>query len=112
MKNRIFKTILKGFLTILAIFILLMLTPRIVGFIFSEKVPIGYHFELLDYLAIGVGLEKLANLESKVRSDIEEFKNIEYKNVNGKSLQLDIYDPVDMTTPYAQTQGLVTLKSM
>ncbi len=99
MKKRIFKNIFKGFLTILAIFILLMLTPRIIGFIFPEKAPIGYHYELLDYLAIGVGLEKMANLEPEIPADIEEFKNIEYKNVNGKSLQLDIYKPKNLTEP-------------
>ncbi|MBK6285514.1 MAG: alpha/beta hydrolase [Draconibacterium sp.] len=76
-----------------------MLTPRIIGFIFPEKAPIGYHYELLDYLAIGVGLEKMANLEPEIPADIEEFKNIEYKNVNGKSLQLDIYKPKNLTEP-------------
>lgn len=99
MKKHIFKTIFKGFLTFLAIFILLMLTPRMIGFIFPEKAPIGYHFELLDYLALGVGLEKLTNLEPEIPAGIEEFKNIEYKNVNGKSLQLDIYKPKNLTEP-------------
>jgi len=69
------------------------------GFIFPKKAPIGYHYELLDYLAIGVGLEKLADLEPEIPADIEEFKNIEYKNVNGKSLQLDIYKPRNITEP-------------
>jgi acetyl esterase/lipase len=99
MKKHIYKNILKGFLTILVFFILLMLTPRIIGLILPDKAPIGYHFELLDYLAIGVGLEKMANLEPEIPSDIEEFKNIEYKNVNGKSLQLDIYKPRDIIEP-------------
>ncbi len=99
MKKHIFKTIFKGFLTILAIFILIMLTPRIIGSVFPNKAPIGYHFELLDYLAIGVGLEKLADLEPDIPSDIEEIKNIEYKNVNGKSLQLDIYKPRHIIEP-------------
>ena len=99
MKKHIFKTIFKGFLSIVAIFILLMLTPRIIGFIFPEKAPIGYHFELLDYLALGVGLEKLTNLEPEIPADIEEIKNIEYKNVNGKSLQLDIYKPKNLAEP-------------
>ena len=98
-KTKKFKPIFKGFLVILSIFILLMLTPRIIGFIFPKKAPIGYHYELLDYLAIGVGLEKLADLEPEIPADIEEFKNVEYKNVNGKSLQLDIYKPKNITQP-------------
>ena len=93
------KKILKGFLILLAIFILLMLTPRIFGVIFPAKAPIGYHYELLDYLAIGVGLEKLVNLEPEIPAEIEEFRDIEYKNVNGKSLQIDLYKPRNLTEP-------------
>uniref|UniRef100_UPI003217FBC3 alpha/beta hydrolase n=1 Tax=uncultured Draconibacterium sp. TaxID=1573823 RepID=UPI003217FBC3 len=91
MKRKILKRIIKGFLFILAVFILLMLTPRAVGFLFPHKAPIGYHFETLDYLAISTGLEKLVNLEPEVSDNIQEYKNIEYKNVNGKSLQLNLY---------------------
>ncbi len=93
----ILKRILKIFLIVLAVFIVLMLTPRVIGFLFPEKAPIGYHYEILDYLAIGVGLEKLVNLEPEVPSTIEEIKDIEYKNVDGKSLQLDIYKPKNLT---------------
>lgn len=99
MKKPIFKRILKGFLLILSIFIVLMLTPRTIGFLFPEKAPIAYHFELLDYLAIGVGLEKLTNLEPEIPAEIEEMKDIEYKNVNGKSLQIDLYKPRNLTEP-------------
>jgi hypothetical protein len=56
------KRILKGFLIVLAVFIVLMLIPRTIGLLFPEKAPIAYHFELLDYLAIAVGLEKLTDL--------------------------------------------------
>jgi acetyl esterase/lipase len=95
----VLKRILKGFLLILSIFIVLMLTPRTIGFLFPDKAPIAYHFELLDYLAIGVGLEKLANLEPEIPENMEEIKDIEYKNVGGKSLQLDIYKPRNLTEP-------------
>jgi acetyl esterase/lipase len=99
MNKRIFKRILKGFLLILAIFIVLMFIPRTIGFIFPEKAPIAYHFELLDYLAIGVGLEKLTNLEPEIPETIEEIKDIEYKNVGGKSLQIDLYKPRNLSEP-------------
>ncbi len=94
-----FKRILKGFLIMLTIFIILMIIPRTIGFIFPEKAPIGYHYELLDYLAIGVGLEKLVERNPAIPADIEEIKDIEYKNVNGKSLQIDIYKPKNLTEP-------------
>ena len=94
MKLRIVvKRTLKGFLIILAIFIVLMLIPRTIGFLFPEKAPIGYHFEALDYLALGVGLEKMVKREPEVPSSIQAVKDIEYKNINGKSLRLDIYRP-------------------
>lgn len=87
------RRILKGFLIFFALFIFVMLLPRTIGFLFPEKAPIAYHFEILDFLAIGVGLEKLANLDPEIPNNIEVFKDIEYKNVGGKSLQLDIYKP-------------------
>ncbi len=99
MKKPILKRIFKGFLLILTSFIVLMLTPRTIGFLFPEKAPIGYHFELLHYLAIGVGLEKLVELEPAIPAEIEEIKDIEYKKVGGKSLQLDIYKPRNLTEP-------------
>lgn len=97
MKAGFFKRIFKTLLWIMVVFCLLMVTPRIIGFLFPNKAPVGYHFEALDYLAIGVGLEKLINTEPEVPQTIESFKDVEYKNVNGKSLQLDIYKPVNLT---------------
>ena len=99
MAKRVFKRILKVFLIVLGLFIILMLTPRTIGWLFPEKAPIAYHFELLDYLAIGVGLEKMADLEPEIPATIEEIKNIEYKNVGGKSLQFDIYKPKELKEP-------------
>ncbi|MEZ5107144.1 MAG: alpha/beta hydrolase [Draconibacterium sp.] len=91
MAKKIVKRIVKGLLIVLILFVVLMLTPRIIGFLFPQKAPIGYHFEALDYLAIGVGLEKLIDTEPEVPSNIQGFKDVEYKNVNRKSLQIDVY---------------------
>ena len=95
----ILKRVLKGFLMVLAFFIVIMLIPRAIGFVAPEKAPIGYHYELLDYLALGVGLEKLVDREPAIPADIEEIKDLEYKNVNGKSLQIDMYKPRNLTEP-------------
>ncbi len=91
MKSRISKRILKSLLAVFIVFVLLMLTPRTTAILFPDKAPIGYHFEALDYLAIFVGLEKLVDRDPEIPENISELKNIEYKNINGKSLQLDIY---------------------
>jgi acetyl esterase/lipase len=99
MAKRLVKRIFKGILIVMVLFIILMLTPRTIGLLFPEKAPIAYHFELLDYLAIGVGLEKLVDREPEIPESIEEIKEIEYKNVGGKSLQLDIYKPRNLTEP-------------
>jgi len=101
-KNTLFK-ILKRLLVVLFIvfilFCLLMATPRLISFINPEKPPIGYHFEALDLLAAGLGLESMVNRTPEVPASIEEIKDIEYKNVNGKSLQLDMYIPRDIVKP-------------
>ncbi len=99
MKSKIFKRILKGLLLAFLVFCLLMVTPRSLGFLFPEKPPVGYHFETLAYLAVGIGLEKLADLEPEIPETIEEIKDVEYKNVNGKSLQMDFYRPVNANEP-------------
>lgn len=88
-----FQLLLKGLLLVLVLFFVLMLMPRFLGFVFPEKPPVGYHFEMLDYVAVGVGLEKMVNLEPEIPAGIEEIKNVEYKSINGKSLQMDFYRP-------------------
>ena len=50
-------------------------------------------------MAIKIGLEPLINMAPEIPADIEEIKNIEYKNINGKSLQLDIYKPKNIVKP-------------
>jgi len=93
MHSKILRRILKFFLIIFIFFCILMATPRIWSALNPSKPPVGYIFDPAAYLAVGVGLEKLVNLTPDIPSDIEEIKNIEYKNVNGKSLQLDVYKP-------------------
>ena len=97
MKPKIFKRILKSLLLVVLLFCLLMVTPRAIGFLFPEKPPVGYHYENLSLLALGAGLEKLADLEPEIPETIEEIKDVEYKNVNGKSLQMDFYRPKNVS---------------
>jgi len=99
MKSKFFKRILKGLMLTILLFCLLMLTPRTLGFLFPEKPPVGYHFENISLLALGTGIEKPANLEPEIPETIEEIKDLEYKKVNGKSLQMDFYRPGNTGEP-------------
>ncbi len=96
MNPKIFKHILSGFLWLIVIFVSLMVTPRIWSAFNPGKPPVGYHFLAPTYLAVGVGLEQMINKKPAIPESVQEFKNIEYKNVNGKSLQLDIYKPQNL----------------
>lgn len=99
MKSKIFRRILKGLLLVVMLFCLLMVIPRTLGLLFPKKLPVGYHYEKLALLAAVTGLEELADLEPEIPESIEEIKDIEYKNVNGKSLQMDFYRPKGAAEP-------------
>jgi acetyl esterase/lipase len=99
MKFKILKRLLYGLLIIFIISCLLLVTPRLWSALNPEKPPVGYHFLAPSYLAIWLGLEDLINKTPDIPKDIEEIKNIEYKNINGKSLQLDIYIPKNINKP-------------
>ncbi|MCU0363102.1 MAG: alpha/beta hydrolase [Bacteroidales bacterium] len=89
----IVKKILKWFLAVLAVFCFLMLIPRIISLVLPGSPPVGYHFYLLDYLAIKAGLEDTITKKPIVPADIEVIPDVEYKVVDGKSLQIDFYRP-------------------
>jgi acetyl esterase/lipase len=96
MKN-ILKTILFGLLTIIVFCILWLVLPRTWSALTPGKPPVGYFWIVPTYVAVWAGIEKQVNLEPAVPGDIEEVKNIEYKNISGKSLQLDIYRPKNLS---------------
>jgi acetyl esterase/lipase len=98
-RTKIFRKVIRGFLLVLLLFCLLMVTPRLLGWLSPEKAPLGYHFDALTYLAAGIGLEKLADLNPAIPGEIEEIRDVEYKNVNGKSLQVDFYRPKNAQGP-------------
>jgi acetyl esterase/lipase len=93
------KRILTGLLAVLSILFLFMITPRLLSVVFPKKPPVGYHLVALDYLALKIGLEDTISKHPPVPATIDEFKNIEYKNINGKSLQLDLYRLKDLYFP-------------
>lgn len=96
---KIIKRILIGLGIFILLFATLMVTPRLYGLIYPGKAPVGYHFEVLDYLAIKFGLEQMINRDPEVPDNIEVIKDIEYKKVDGKSLQIDMYIPRNIKKP-------------
>lgn len=99
MKSRSIKRILYVVLLFVILSSLLMLTPRTYGVLSPERPPLGYHFLWTSYLAIALGLEELINTKPNLPTDVEEVTNIEYKTVEGKSLQLDVYKRKDLQAP-------------
>lgn len=96
---KLFKKFIYGLLILLLSFILLMLVPRVWSWLNPKKAPMGYYFTAPSILAVYSGLESLINKTPPVPETVEAIKNIEYKNINGKSLQMDIYQPKEMTSP-------------
>lgn len=85
--------ILYGLLAFLIILILWVIFPRTWSAINRDKPPVGYFIMPPGYIALLTGIEKLVNLNPEIPDDISEIKNIEYKNKDGKSLQIDLYKP-------------------
>jgi acetyl esterase/lipase len=79
------------------LFMLWVAFPRIWSALNPDNPPVGYYFTAPAYMAIITGLEKLADLNPEIPQDIEEIKNIEYKNIDGKSLKFDIYRLKNLT---------------
>jgi acetyl esterase/lipase len=91
MLHKILKTFLYGLLTIIVICALWLGLPRTWSALNPNKPPVGYFWLVPTYTALWLGIEKPMNLEPAIPDNIEEIKDIEYKNINGKSLQIDLY---------------------
>lgn len=91
------KLVLKILLALLAAFIFWVLIPPAWSVLNPGKPPLGYHFTAPVYVALWTGLETLVNTSPEVPDEIEEINNVEYKNINGKSLQFDIYRLKNLT---------------
>ena len=96
---KFFKNVLKSILIALGIIIVVMLIPRTWSALNPNKPPVGYYFVVPTIAAVYSGLDPMINKTPPVPENVETFKNIEYKNLKGRSLQLDIYQPKGMTKP-------------
>lgn len=94
---KILKRIFISIVVVLAISLILLITPRAISALRPGKPPVGYHFIPAAYTALFLRLERLVDVEPAVPEEIEEIKNIEYKNINGQSLQIDMYKPKNIS---------------
>ena len=88
-----------GILILLLTFVLLMFIPRIWSSMNPKKAPMGYYFPTPTIAAVYTGLESLIDKTPGVPENVEAIKNIEYKNINRQSLQMDFYIPKGLTKP-------------
>src|SRR5690606_23760572 len=98
MKRKFLKRILYGSGLTIALFVLFMLTPSVHGYLWPDRAPIGYHFLWSSYLAVAVGLEELIDTAPEVPEGVEVLRDIEYKEIEDKVLQRDIYRPKEMVS--------------
>ncbi|MCE1199778.1 MAG: alpha/beta hydrolase [Marinilabiliales bacterium] len=94
-----FKKILKLLLALVLTLAFILSIPRILSAVFPKKAPVGYYYQTPTIAAVVLGLETLINKTPPLPENVEAIKNIEYKNLKGRSLQLDIYRPKQMTAP-------------
>ena len=99
MFKKTLKKTLYGILICLIGLVVLMLIPRTWSALHPKNPPMGYYYENATILALVTGLESMIDKEPPVPENVLETKNIEYKNINGKSLQLDIYQPKGLVKP-------------
>ncbi|HWS00091.1 MAG TPA: alpha/beta hydrolase, partial [Prolixibacteraceae bacterium] len=94
-----FKKVLFGFLILFLTLLFLMFVPRIWSALNPEDAPLGYYFYVPTVAAVYTGLDPLIVKTPPVPENVEAIKNIEYKKINERSLQLDLYKPRTMTAP-------------
>lgn len=92
-KKHILKWILRGIGSLLIVFMIWMLTPRVLSYIFPDRLPVGYGSDILTYLAVETGLEPLINMSPDLPDGIHAIENVVYKVAGDKELAIDFYRP-------------------
>jgi acetyl esterase/lipase len=96
------KIVLKGLKVVIVlsiVFFFFMILPRLYSIFLPQKPPVGYFAKYPVYLAILTGLEKVIDKTPPIPEGVKEIKDIEYKNIDGKSMQLDLYLPENSDQP-------------
>jgi acetyl esterase/lipase len=84
---------------VLVLLLLLLLAPLAWSSLNPDKPPLGYFPGELVYIAGYTGIEKLIDRKPSVPAGIRELKDIEYRNIGGKSLKMDMYIPDNLSKP-------------
>jgi len=90
---------------LLALFVLiflafaLLLTPVILSKLYPHKLPVGYYFIPPTILAVYLGIESQPDKNPPVPQGVEVSRDVGYKNIQGKSLKMDIYRGIHPGSP-------------
>jgi acetyl esterase/lipase len=85
------KKILLALMILVVLAVSLLLTPFFISKIFPENPPVGYYFIPPTILAVYLGIESQAEKNPAIPAGLEVSRDIEYLNIGGKSLQMDLY---------------------
>ena len=73
--------------------------PRANKFPGAPPVPKGYSSELAIKAAFALGQLELVELPNEVPDSVLETKDVEYANIEGQSLRLNVYRPKNLSAP-------------
>lgn len=85
------KRILVAMMILVVLAFSLLLTPVAVSKIFPDNPPVGYYFIPPTILAVYLGIESQSGKNPSLPSTLEVTRDVEYRNIGGKSLLMDIY---------------------
>lgn len=90
-RRQLIKRIILFPVIVAALLLLLLATPRLLSLLAPHRPPVGYFAIPPTYLAVYLGLESEAGKNPVLTDDLQVLKDIEFKNVGGKSLKMDLY---------------------
>jgi acetyl esterase/lipase len=85
------KKILLGLLILIFLVFACLLTPVVISKLYPQRLPVGYYFIPPTILAVYLGIESQPEKNPPVPEGVEALMDVEYKNIGGKSLKMDIY---------------------
>jgi acetyl esterase/lipase len=85
------KKILVAMMILVIVAFSLLLTPVFISKIFPENPPVGYYFIPPTILAVYLGIESQAEKNPAIPAGLEVSRDVEYRNIGGKSLLMDFY---------------------
>lgn len=85
------KKVLRFFLITIFLASALLFTPVFISKLYPKKLPVGYYFIPPTILAVYLGIESQTDKHPPIPDGVEVSRDVEYKNIQGKSLKMDFY---------------------